>query len=82
MNRDPTDGARCRSGVGFGFCPRGTDQVAEIASDEGIAFFDFGEFRLCAGAPCVVATDNEDEFFGLPVHGEIEVFVADPPKRD
>ena len=53
------------SGVGFGLCPRGADEVAEIASDAGIVFEDVSDFGYALARHAFVATDDEDEFFGL-----------------
>ena len=67
------------TGVGFGFCPWGADEVSEIAVDEGIVFEDVSDFRYALARHAFVAADDEDEFFGLPIHNEIEVLVADSP---
>ena len=85
-NRDPDGRSRdsvawCRSR----FFAHGdiADQVAKILRRmRGLLFKDLANFGYALARHAFVATDNEDEFFGLPVHGEIEVFVADPPKRD
>ena len=67
------------AGVGLGFCPWGTDEVAEVAVDEGIVFEDVSDFCYALARHAFVAADDEDEFFRLSVHHEIEVLVADSP---
>ena len=70
------------TGVGFDFCPRGTDKLTEIVVDEGIVFEDVSDLGYALARHAFVATDDEDEFLGLPIHNEIEVLVADSPQRD
>ena len=67
------------SGVGFDFCPRGTDKLTEIAADAGIVFEDVSDFCYALARHAFVATNDEDEFFRLPVHCEIKMLVADSP---
>ena len=54
------------SGVGFDFCPRGTDKLTEIAADEGIVLEDVSDLGYALASHAFVATDDEDEFLGLP----------------
>ena len=42
-------------------------------------FEDVSDFGDALARHAFVATDDEDEFFGLPVHCEIEMLVADSP---
>ena len=48
------------------FCPRGSDEVSEVATDEGILFKHLTDFDEALACLARVTTDDEDEFFGLP----------------
>ena len=51
-------------------------------ADERVAFKHLADLGYALARHVLVATDNEDKLLRLPMHGDIEVRVADPPDRD